>query len=45
MRHDTDELFKPYLEKIDDIEKGVVELEQTAILLDQYSRRLGTHID
>jgi len=32
--------FKPYLEKIDEIDASVTELERTVVLLDDYTKRL-----
>jgi len=32
--------FKPYLDKIDEIDANVSELEKTVVLLDEYSKRL-----
>jgi len=34
--------FNPYLEKIDEIDTNVTELEKTVLLLDEYTRRLET---
>jgi hypothetical protein len=36
----TDQDFQPYLQQIDDIEAGVTDLEQTVMLLDDYTKRL-----
>jgi len=34
--------FQPYLEKIDEIDTNVTELEKTVLLLDDYTKRLET---
>jgi len=33
--------FQPYLDKLDQVEKGLTDLEQTVALLDDYTRKLG----
>ena len=37
----ADQSFRPFLEKIDQIETGVQTLEETVMQLDEYSKRLG----
>lgn len=39
----SDQDFQPYLKQIDEIETGVTELEQTVLLLDEYTKRLGEY--
>jgi hypothetical protein len=36
--------YQPYVEKLDKVEKGLTELEQTVALLDDYTRKLGRFI-
>ena len=38
----TDKELKPFLEKIDEIEKSIAELEKAVIGLDEYTKRLET---
>ena len=37
----SDQDFQPYLDKIEEIDMNVTELEKTVVLLDEYSKRLG----
>jgi hypothetical protein len=37
----TDQEFQPYLEKINQIDQNVTELEHSVAMLDDYTKRLG----